>query len=78
MKNMPGMKEMMSKMGMGGGGGKMNMGALQANLERSMKSASQKDRLRAKLAANQLAKSIATATTDTITITITKTNTISR
>jgi hypothetical protein len=58
MKNMPGMKEMMSKMGMGGGGGKMNMGAMQANLERSMKSASQKDRLRAKLAANQLAKSM--------------------
>ena len=58
MKNMPGMKEMMSKMGMGGGGGKMNMGAMQANLEKSMKSASQKDRLRAKLAANQLAKSM--------------------
>jgi len=58
MKNMPGMKEMMSKMGMGGGGGKMNMGAMQANLERSMKSATQKDRLRAKLAANQLAKSM--------------------
>ena len=58
MKNMPGMKEMMSKMGMGGGGGKMNMGAMQANLEKSMKSASQKDRMRAKLAANQLAKSM--------------------
>ena len=58
MKNMPGMKEMMSKMGMGGGGGKMNMGAMQANLEKSMRSASQKDRLRAKLAANQLAKSM--------------------
>jgi len=58
MKNMPGMKEMMSKMGMGGGGGKMNMGAMQANLEKSMKSATQKDRLRAKLAANQLAKSM--------------------
>ena len=57
MKNMPGMKEMMSKMGMGGGG-KMNMGAMQANLEKSMRSASQKDRMRAKLAANQLAKSM--------------------
>lgn len=58
MKNMPGMKEMMSKMGMGGGGGKMNMGAMQANLERSMRSANQKDRMRAKLAASQLAKSM--------------------
>lgn len=58
MKNMPGMKDMMSKMGMGGGGGKMNMGAMQANLERSMRSANQKDRMRAKLAANQLAKSM--------------------
>ena len=60
MKNMPGMQNMMSKMGMGGmgGGGKMNMGAMQANLERNMKSASQKDRLRAKLAASQLAKSM--------------------
>ena len=58
MKNMPGMKEMMSKMGMGGGGAKMNMGAMQANLERNMRSANQKDRLRAKLAANQLAKSM--------------------
>ena len=58
MKNMPGMKEMMSKMGMGGGGGKMNMGAMQANLERNMRSATQKDRMRAKLAANQLAKSM--------------------
>ena len=58
MKNMPGMKEMMSKMGMGGGGAKMNMGAMQANLERNMRSATQKDRLRAKLAANQLAKSM--------------------
>lgn len=58
MKNMPGMKEMMSKMGMGGGGGKMNMGAMQANLERNMRSANQKDRMRAKLAASQLAKSV--------------------
>ena len=58
MKNMPGMKDMMSKMGMGGGGGKMNMGAMQANLEKSMRSASQKDRMRAKLAATQLAKSM--------------------
>lgn len=58
MKNMPGMKDMMSKMGMGGGGGKMNMGAMQANLERSMRSANQKDRMRAKLAASQLAKSM--------------------
>jgi hypothetical protein len=56
MKNMPGMKDMMSKMGMGGG--KMNMGAMQSNLEKSMRSASQKDRMRAKLAASQLAKSM--------------------
>jgi len=57
MKDMPGMKEMMSKMGMGGGG-KMNMGAMQSNLEKSMRSSTQKDRMRAKLAASQLAKSM--------------------
>lgn len=61
MKNMPGMKDMMSKMGMGGGGGKMNMGAMQANLEKNMRSANQKDRMRAKLAASQLAKAQAQA-----------------
>lgn len=54
MKNMPGMENlqgMLGKMGMpGGGGGKMDMNAMQAQLDRNMKGALQKDRMRAKLA----------------------------
>ena len=55
MKDMPGMKNMMSKMGMDMGkmGGKMNTSAMQANLDRNIKSANQKDRMRSKLAERQ-------------------------
>ena len=57
MKDMPGMgnlQSMMSKMGMGmPGGGKMNMGAMQANLDRNMKASQQKDRMRARLDAKR-------------------------
>jgi hypothetical protein len=65
MKNMPGMnnlQNMMKKMGMGdmaasmagmASGGKMNMGAMQANIDRNLKNAQHKDRLRAKLSAKQ-------------------------
>jgi hypothetical protein len=66
MKNMPGMEKMMSKMGMnmggmGGMGGmgkgrKMNTGAMQAKLDKNIKAASQKDRMRANLAARQAVK----------------------
>ena len=55
-KNIPGISEMMSKMGMGGSKAKMNMGAMQSNLEKKMKAVNQKDRMRAKLAVSQLAK----------------------
>ena len=57
MKDMPGMgniQSMMSKMGMGmPGGGKMNMGAMQANLDRNMKASQQKDRMRSRLDARR-------------------------
>lgn len=57
MKDMPGMgniQNMMSKMGMNiPSGGKMNMGAMQAHLDRNMKSSQMKDRMRSKLAAKQ-------------------------
>jgi hypothetical protein len=60
MKNMPGMENlqgMLGKMGMpGGGGGKMDMNAMQAQLNRNMKGAVQKDRMRAKLAKNKADK----------------------
>lgn len=57
MKNMPGMgniQSMLSKMGLGGamGGGKMNMGAMEANLNQRMKMAQMKERMQAKAAAN--------------------------
>ena len=60
MKNMPGMENlqgMLGKMGMpGGGGGKMDMNAMQAQLDRNMKGALQKDRMRAKLAKRKAEK----------------------
>ena len=60
MKNMPGMENlqgMLGKMGMpGGGGGKMDMNAMQAQLDRNMKGAMQKDRMRAKLAKRKAEK----------------------
>jgi len=62
MKNMPGMgniQSMLSKMGMGnlsGLGGKVNVGAMEANLNKNMKMAKTKERIRAKAEANQKAK----------------------
>ena len=62
MKNMPGMdgiQSMLSKMGMGnlgGMGGKVNTGAMQANLNKKLKLAQTKERIRAKAEANAKAK----------------------
>jgi hypothetical protein len=61
MKNMPGMgniQSMLSKMGLGGamGGGKMNMGAMEANLNQRMKMAQMKERMQAKAASNAKAR----------------------
>jgi hypothetical protein len=60
MKDMPGMdniQSMLNKMGMGGGaGGKMNMGAMKSQLEKNMKMAQMKERMKAKAETNKLAK----------------------
>jgi hypothetical protein len=59
MKNMPGMgniQSMLSKMGMGGGLGKMNTGAMEAQMNRNLKNAQMKERIRAKAQANALKK----------------------
>ena len=65
MKNMPGMgniQSMLSKMGMGGMGGmagmggKMNMGAMQSQLNKNMKNAQMRERMKAKAEANQKMK----------------------
>ena len=64
MKNMPGMgniQSMLSKMGMGGlgaamGGGKMNMGAMEANLKQRMNMAKMKERMQTKAEANAKAR----------------------
>ena len=59
MKNMPGMdniQSMLSKMGMGGFGGKVNTAAMEANLNQKMKMAKTKERIRAKAEANAKAK----------------------
>jgi spore coat protein CotH len=61
MKNMPGMgdmQKMFEKMGIPGlgKGGKINMGAMEAQLNKNMKTAQMKERIRAKAAANALAK----------------------
>jgi hypothetical protein len=61
MKNMPGMgniQSMLSKMGMGNmaGGGKMNMGAMQSQLNKNMKNAQMRERMKAKAEANQKMK----------------------
>ena len=71
MKNMPGMGDiqgMLNKMGMGGGGGggmagkgKVNVSAMQANLERNLKQAKNKERLLAKLADNKAMAAAASA-----------------
>lgn len=60
MKNMPGMgniQQMLGKMGMSGlGGGKLNMGAMEAQLNRNMKAAQTKERIKAKAEAIRIAK----------------------
>jgi len=62
MKNTPGMggmgdiQAMLSKMGLGGAGGKMNMGAMEAQLNRNMKMAQMKERMKAKSEAKSAAK----------------------
>jgi hypothetical protein len=59
MKSMPGMdniQSMLSKMGMGGLGGKVNMGAMESNLNQKMKMAKTKERIRAKAEANAKAR----------------------
>lgn len=62
MKNMPGMdniQSMLSKMGMGnlsGLGGKVNTGAMEAQLNSKMKMAKTRERIRAKAEANAIAK----------------------
>jgi hypothetical protein len=59
MKDMPGMENiqsMMSKMGLGGAGGKMNMGAMKSQLEKNMKMAQMKERMKAKAESNKMAK----------------------
>jgi hypothetical protein len=57
MKNMPGMgdiQSLLNKMGMGGA--KPNMGAMEAQLERNLKTAKMKERLAAKAESNRVAK----------------------
>jgi hypothetical protein len=63
MKNMPGMgdiQSMLNKMGMQGaagafaGGGKVNMGAMESQLNRNMKNAKMKERIRAKAEVNRI------------------------
>ena len=55
MKNTPGMggmgdiQSMLSKMGLGGAGGKLNMGAMEAQLNRNMKMAQMKERMKANI-----------------------------
>lgn len=67
MKNMPGMNNlasMLSKMGMnmpGGGGGKVNFGAMQSQLNRNMKQAQMRERLLKKVQDKQAAAAAAAA-----------------
>ena len=60
MKNMPGMgniQSMLNKMGMGNlGGGKVNTAAMESQLNKRMKTAQMKERMRAKAEANSQAK----------------------
>ena len=57
MKNMPGMENIQSMLGkMGLGGGKVNMGAMNAQMDRNMKAAKTKERIQAKAAMNRLAR----------------------
>lgn len=57
MKNMPGMgdiQSLLSKMGMNPGGGKLNMNAMEANLNQKLKTAKTKERMKAKAEENRL------------------------
>ncbi len=68
MKDMPGMENiqsMMSKMGLGG---KMNMGAMKSQLDKNMKMAQMKERMKAKAESNKMAKETqnANATQNTV------------
>jgi len=63
MKNMPGMdgiQAMLSKMGMGGlgKGGKVNYGAMEAELNKKMRTAKMKERMKAKAEMNKMAKNV--------------------
>jgi hypothetical protein len=68
MKDMPGMgniQSMLNKMGMGnlgglGGGGKVNTAAMESQMNKRMKTAQMKERMRAKAEANSKAKATAT------------------
>jgi len=69
MKDMPGMgniQAMLNKMGMGNlgglGGGKVNTGAMESQMNQRMKMAQMKERMRAKAEANAKGKAAATAT----------------
>ena len=52
MKDMPGMSNLQNMFG-GGNGAKMNVGAMQAQMERNMRSAKQRERMKQKVANNQ-------------------------
>jgi hypothetical protein len=59
MKDMPGIgniQSLLSKMGLGGLGGKVNMNAMEAQLNKNMKLAKTKERIKAKAEANMKAK----------------------
>jgi len=86
MKNMPGMgniQSMLSKMGMGGMagmagmGGKMNMGAMQSQLNKNMKNAQMRERMKAKAEANQKMKAQTPVPTPTVTPALTEEQLIS-
>lgn len=86
MKNMPGMgniQSMLSKMGMGGMAGmagmagKMNMGAMQSQLNKNMKNAQMRERMKAKAEANQKMKAQTPVPTPTVTPALTEEQLIS-
>lgn len=70
MKNIPGMKDIMKNMnmanipGMGGKGGKVNLGAMKGNLERNMRLVKIRERLREKAAQKSLNKKVNEIVTD--------------
>jgi len=69
MKNMPGMGDiqaMLSKLGMGGKGGKMNTNAMEAQLSKNLKTAQLKERMRAKADAIRLQKELEKQKSETV------------